>query len=194
MEPTHIKPILDPENWLNRYGDYLLSFGMLRVSDKQLAEDLVQETLVSAWKARESFKGGSSEITWLVSILRNKITDHYRKKDVLKDTANYLVKTENEFNDNFFDRSSGHWLNASAPKIWSEASDAGIERAEFDTALRNCIEKMPPRFVPVFVARFFEDEDAETICKAHGISSSNYWVIIHRAKVMMRACLEKTWF
>jgi len=193
MEPK-LKTRLDPENWLTRHGDYLLSFVMLRVGDKQLAEDLVQETLVSAWKSRDTFKGDSSEVTWLVAILRNKVTDYYRKRDILKDAVEYLGKTDQEFYNNFFDKTTGHWLREAAPKAWSESTDAGVESAEFDIILRDCVQKMPSRLAPVFVARFFEDEDAETICKAHGISPSNYWVIIHRAKVLIRACLEKNWF
>lgn len=183
----------DPKTWLKSYGDYLFSYCMFRVNHRETAEDLVQETFISAFRSKESFKGESSEATWLVAILKNKIIDHYRKKDVLKNTSDYLESTENDFSKNFFDSTNGHWLRDVGPKTWNNA-DADMMQAEFGAVVRQCVQKMPPKLVPVFTAKFFDDEDSEDICKAHNISPSNYWVIIHRAKVLMRACLEQHWF
>ncbi|HZY81588.1 MAG TPA: sigma-70 family RNA polymerase sigma factor [Cyclobacteriaceae bacterium] len=181
-------PALNPDSWLTSYGDYLFSYCMIRVNHRETAEDLVQETLISAFRSKDSFKGESSEATWLVAILKNKIIDHYRKRDVLKDVQYYLESTEEDFSKNFFDASNGHWLRDAAP------ADLNIEQGEFEKILLGCVHKMPPKLVPVFIAKFFDEEDSETICKVHNISSSNYWVIIHRAKVLVRACLEKNWF
>ncbi len=183
----------DPSSWLTQYGDYLYSFCRLRVGHAETAEDLVQETLLSAYKARDSFKGQSTEITWLVSILKNKITDYYRKKDILRDAGSYLEESDREFAGDFFDAGNGHWLRSAAPQAWVQA-DSAVINEEFEAVMGKCLQKMPPKLAPVFMARFFDDEEAETICKVHGISPSNYWVIIHRAKVMLRACLEKNWF
>lgn len=167
---------------------------MMRVNHRETAEDLVQETFISAVKARETFKGDSSEKTWLVAILKNKIIDYYRKKDLLRDNGHYLEITEREFSDHFFDHNTGHWLRDAAPRAWSEPADMALDQEEFQDILQQCVKKMPPRLAPVFIARFFDDEDAESICKVHGISSSNYWVMIHRARVLIRSCLEKNWF
>ena len=183
----------DPSSWLTQYGDYLYSFCRLRVGHAETAEDLVQETLLSAYKARDSFKGQSTEITWLVSILKNKITDYYRKKDIRRDAGSYLEGSDQEFAGDFFDAGNGHWLRSAAPQAWVQA-DSAVINEEFEAVMGKCLQKMPPKLAPVFMARFFDDEEAETICKVHGISPSNYWVIIHRAKVMLRACLEKNWF
>jgi RNA polymerase sigma-70 factor (TIGR02943 family) len=183
---------LNPDSWLKLYGDYLFSYCMLRVNHRETAEDLVQETLASAFRSRDTFRGESTEGTWLVTILKNKIIDHYRKKDVLKDAEHYLASTDSDFSKNFFDPETGHWLNEAAPRAW--AADTGIEQSEFQEVLQECVHKMPPKLVPVFIAKFFDDEDSDTICKVHNISPSNYWVIIHRAKVLIRACLEKRWF
>lgn len=185
---------LNPDSWLKSYGDYLFSYCMVRLNHRETAEDLVQETLISAFRSRESFKGESSEVTWLVAILKNKIIDHYRKKDVLKNTSGYLESTDNDFSRNFFDPDNGHWLRPAAPGLWSESSQSNVEEAEFNEVLQSCVHKMPSKLVPVFIAKFFDDEDSEKICKDHDITPSNYWVIIHRAKVLMRACLEKNWF
>jgi RNA polymerase sigma-70 factor (ECF subfamily) len=185
--------MLHPEKWLPDYGDYLYSFCLQRVNHAQTAEDLVQETLVSAIKARDSFKGQSAEITWLVAILKNKITDYYRKKDVLKDATDYLAAADDDFSASFFDLSNGHWLPDAAPKDWAVA-DAGLQKEEFDKVMQGCVAKLPPKLAPVFVARFMDEEDSENICKVHHLTPSNYWVILHRAKVLLRACLEKHWF
>lgn len=176
------------------FGDYLFSYALLKVGNRDTAEDLVQETFVSAIKGKDNFKGDSSEKTWLVSILKNKIIDHYRKKDVLRNAAGYIAETDDDFSRHFFEPANGHWLAGAAPGVWSEPADSAINNAEFDQVLQACIQKMPSRLIPVFMARFMDDEDSETICKVHGISSSNYWVIIHRAKVLIRSCLEKNWF
>lgn len=166
----------------------------MKVSNRETAEDLVQETFVSAIKAKDSFKSGSSEKTWLVAILKNKIIDYYRKKDVLKNTSDYLNETADDFNKYFFEKQNGHWLKEAGPHTWQESADSTIHQEEFDKVVLGCVEKMPSKLIPVFMAKFLDDEDSETICKVHNISASNYWVIIHRAKVLIRSCLEKNWF
>ena len=185
---------LNPDSWLKSYGDYLFSYCMMHVNHRETAEDLVQETLISAFRAKDTFRGDSTESTWLITILKNKIIDHYRKKDILKDATDYLDSTGKDFTKHFFDPEDGHWLQEAAPQEWSSAADRDIENTEFNDVLTACVHKMPPKLVPVFIAKFFDDEDSETICKVHNISSSNYWVIIHRAKVLIRACLERNWF
>ena len=186
--------VLNPSLWLSKYGDYLYSYCLYRINHPETAEDLVQETFVSAFKAKDTFGGQSSERTWLVAILKNKIIDHYRKKDPLKNTEEYLSSTESEFSDHFFNPHNGHWNEEAAPGHWAPAADATLENSEFNAVLQACITKMPSKLMPVFIAKFIDDEDSEKICKEHKLSPSNYWVIIHRAKVLMRSCLEKNWF
>ncbi len=185
---------LDPSSWVKLFGDYLFSYALLKVGNRETAEDLLQETFVSAIKARDTFKGDSSEKTWLVAILKNKIIDHYRKKDVLKNASEYVAETDNDFSIHYFDKSNGHWLQNTAPQDWPESADQPINSVEFERVLQMCIHKMPPKLIPVFVAKFIDDEDSQEICKVHDISASNYWVMIHRAKVLIRSCLEKNWF
>ena len=185
---------LNPAQWLKTYGDYLFSYALLKVNNRETAEDLVQDVLISAWKAKETFKGDSSEKTWLVAILKNKVIDHYRKKDILKNTSEYLTETEDDFSKHFFEKIYGHWLADAAPQQWNNSADSALQGEEFDRVLQQCVQKMPTKLIPVFIAKFLDDEDSETICKVHQISTSNYWVIIHRAKVLIRSCLEKNWF
>ena len=190
--------VLNPADWLQLYGDYLFSMAILKTGDKELAEDLVQETFFSAIKARESFKGNSNEKTWLTAILKNKIIDHYRKKNVLKEAGDYLADTEQNFHTAFFsdaENNFGHWTKEAAPQNWKiSGADNSLNNKEFFKILQHCIEKMPSKLVPVFLAKFIDEEESEMICKDFNITPSTYWVIIHRAKLLMRSCLEKNWF
>lgn len=186
--------ILQPDTWLNKYGDYLFSLALLKVSNRETAEDLIQETFLSAYKSKDSFRSDSSEKTWLTTILKNKIIDYYRKNDVLKNVDSYISDTETSFNEHFFNATDGHWREAALPEAWQEFADARINQNEFNRIVQYCIGKMPSKLVPVFIAKFLEDEDSDKICKDFNISSSNYWVIIHRAKVLIRSCLEKNWY
>ena len=186
--------LLKPGDWVKNYGDYLYSLALIKVGNKESAEDLVQETFLSAYKAKALFKNDSSEKTWLTVILKNKIVDHYRKKDVLKDVGSYISNTEAGFDEHFFNEKDGHWLMEAAPMAWKELADEKINRNEFNKIIQYCIQKMPPKLIPVFVAKFLDETESDSICKEFDISSSNYWVIIHRAKVLIRSCLEKNWF
>lgn len=184
---------LQPSQWVSMYGDYLYSVAFFKTGNKETAEDLVQETFLSAIKGKDSFKAESSEKTWLTSILKNKIVDFYRKKDVLKNADQYLADTENSFQYNFFDANDGHWKDSALPQQWQESADQNLNDSEFNRILEYCIRKLPSKLVPVFIAKYIDDADSEEICKEFKISSSNYWVILHRAKVLMRSCLEKNW-
>ncbi len=189
--------MVNPREWVSNYGDYLFSIAYMKTSHKETAEDLVQDTFLSAVKSMAAFKEESSERTWLVKILQHKIIDYYRKKDVLKDTTAYLEHTERDFEELYFQadtNSAAHWKTDAMPGHWKSNADAGIQQAEFNAVVARCLEKLPSRLLPVFVSRFIEGSDSEKICKDYDISSSNYWVMIHRAKLAMRSCLEKNWF
>lgn len=187
---------LNPEKWLANYGDYLFSIAVLKTNNREVAEDLIQETFLSAYQYKDSFRGDSSEKTWLVSILNNKIIDYYRKKDILKNTTEYLTDTDQRFNESFFDTtlfSDAHWSKKAQPENWGSTADETMIKKDFHQILEKCISKLPSKVTPVFIAKYMDDKDSETICKEFGITSSNYWVIVHRAKLLMRTCLEKNW-
>lgn len=192
-----INNILEPVNWVDRYGNYLYTIAREKLDDIQLAEDLVQETFLSAFKAKDGFKGNSSEKTWLTTILNNKIIDEYRKRGRINNMASYIDETEASFTKAFFDHGHDvipHWLAETAPADWGASADKKINQQEFQNVLDHCIKKMPDKLSVIFIAKFVDQAETENICKDFGISSSNYWVIIHRAKVLIRSCLEKNWF
>jgi len=191
MQQTADKKLIrnDPSQWVNLYSDYLFVYAVARVHSKELAEDIVQDTFLSAVRASDGFKGRSSERTWLTSILKNKIIDHYKKKS-----------TQNEVADekgNYFETEGsrkGMWSIGGRPKPWDTDYQTPVEKAEFYEILNNCIGNLPDDWGAVFSLKNLEGLDAKEICKELNITSSNYWVIMHRAKLQLRDCMEKNWF
>lgn len=188
---------LAPEKWVDNYSDYLFTYAYSRVSDEEIARDLVQDTFLSALKAKNTFKGEASEKTWLVSILKRKVIDHYRKNATRKEESfeesdSFKVAYEHYFRSDDGSR-PGHWAGPNNPQPWNEQK-TGIEQNEFRKILSACLGKLPKAWSAVFSMKHIDEESSENICKELSISTSNYWVIIHRAKLQMRECLEKNWF
>lgn len=189
---------LAPEKWVDHYADHLYTFAVSRVSDEEAARDLVQDTFLSALKAKDNFKGEASEKTWLVSILKRKIIDLYRRKAIRKEQSfeesePYKVAYEHYFRDDDASR-PGHWAGTHNPQPWNEQKTSNIEQNEFRRILNQCLDKLPRVWAAVFTLKHVDEEKSEEICKELEISPSNYWVILHRAKLQMRECLEKNWF
>ncbi|MBC7935185.1 MAG: sigma-70 family RNA polymerase sigma factor [Rhizobacter sp.] len=183
---------LNYNSWVDKYTDYLFSFAYYKVGKKEEAEDLVQETFLSAYKGRETYNGTASEKTWLMAILKNKIIDYYRKPKITDSFSTYLDQTEESFEHSFFDQDNyGRWSEKVEDNYFSKAADGYLISKEFQKFLSICLEKMPSKLKAVFVSKYIEDEKAENICKEHDITSSNYWVIIFRSKTLLRTCLEK---
>lgn len=184
--------ILHPENWVHLYGDYLYHFALRHLSDPDLCKDMVQETLLAAIQAKDSFKGNSNERTWLTSILKNKIYDVYRKKKQTL-TANDDYHFDKVNNPYFFEEETGHWGKES-PKEWPSSHEDTFQRNEFSKIFNQCLEKLSRNAQHVVTMKFLDECPSEDICKELALSSSNYWVIMHRAKLQLRDCLEKKWF
>lgn len=187
---TSTKHILEPEQWVERYADMLYRFTLLRVSDKEVAEDLVQETFLSAWKAREGYKGEASEKNWLFTINRNKIIDHYRKASKI-----LAVHGFDDYEELFFnEKEGGHWHDERKPKDWGVQYTDTVETKDFYKVLNECKDKLKELQQAVFVLKYFDDLDSDVICKLLDITSSNYWVLMHRAKLQLRECIQHNWF
>lgn len=173
--------LTEPALWVDKYADKLYSFALKKVFSDQLAEDLVQETFLSALQGRANFKGESSELTWLTSILKNKIADSFRKEKLL------IIDTPD---DDFF-RENGHWKNKPIPIAFEEVNP--LEKKELNKVLAQCLNKLPNLWKVVFSLKYMDDSSAEEICAQLDITKANYWVIIHRSKLNLRACLQKKW-
>lgn len=178
--------------WVEEYGDLLFRFAYQRTGDTAIAEDLVQDTLLSAFKSLDTFKEEASDKTWLMRILRNKIIDHYRKTRTRQTEDSVSSKREISMNS-FFDE-SGAWLPDDRPQSWSERPDNALERSELGTALEDCIGGLRGKGASAFRMKYLNDEDSEEICKVLDITPSNYWVLIHRAKLQLRKCLDGSYF
>ncbi|MBA4197187.1 MAG: RNA polymerase subunit sigma-24 [Chitinophaga sp.] len=180
---------IDTTALVNDYSDLLYRFALPRVNDKDLAKDLVQDTFVSALKNIDSYKAEASLKNWLMTILKNKIIDHYRKAATrLTDR----LATEND-SDSFFE-GDGHWSKPAYPKDWAIPYGSRIEQKEFYSVFELCMKKLKEIQHAVFSMKYLDDIDSDEICKQLNITASNYWVLIHRAKTQLRSCLEKNWF
>jgi len=179
----------DPSEWVDRYGDYLFRYATLRLRDRSAAEDLVQETFLAALKARSSFSGNSSESTWLVGILKHKIADHFRRQ------AREAPLADGDFRDPPdslpFD-GTGHW--ASGPTDWGGNPADLYREKKFLDQFMECLSGLSPNHANAFTLREIEGADTGEICKVLNVTETNLWVILHRARMQLRGCLETHWF
>ncbi len=183
---------LDPQRWLDEHGDSLYRYALLRLRNPEAAEDAVQETLVAAFHARERFTGKSSVRTWLIGILKHKIIDSIRKA-ARERPVSELNEEDRETAERLFDE-QGHWRSSAAPSDWGAGPREALERKEFMQALEQCMSKLPERLAAVFALRELEQMETEEICNVLSISPTNLWVMLHRARLRLRECLEVNWF
>ncbi|NBC83428.1 MAG: sigma-70 family RNA polymerase sigma factor [Bacteroidetes bacterium] len=180
------KHTLRPEKWVDNYSDYLYQYAKVRINDDETAMDLVQDTFLSALKARDNFEGRSSEKTWLVAILKRKIIDVYRKKSTDKEAP--VLDHFREEGDN-----KGAWKPDHLPQLIDLDEAGKMDSREFMQILQQCIERLPDKWAATFTLRIMEELETEEVCKELNLTASNLWVILHRARVKMRECLEKYW-
>lgn len=189
IPPLSKSPTVDTERWVEEHGECLYRFALLRVRKPEIAEDLVQDTLLAAVRTVGNFSGKSTERSWLVGILKNKISDYFRK------LGRETTFTDMEFlNDEMSHKfENGFWNHDVGPKDWQE-SEAVTYRGEFWQTMRGCLDKLPPRVADVFMMREMDGQDTPEICEVLKISQSNLWVMLHRARMALRECLEINWF
>ena len=179
---------IDPNNWIKNYSDYLLNYTVVRVDGRELAKDLVQETFFAGLKSMKNFKGEASERTWLISILKRKIIDHYRKINSNKG------KAEVRMNYNSDSEAEGDWLEERVADPFDKTAEDKLENSELGNAIYDCLDKLPEKQAEVFKMKTILGYDTETICNELEITASNLWVIIHRARTALAGCMEKNWF
>ena len=171
----------------------MLKFATLQLSDAHLAEDAVQEALMGALKNAGSFRGEAALKTWVFAILKNKIADVLRSRQ--KFLPAYDVTDMNRDDDrvnSLFDV-RGMWHDASRPTEWSNPEGA-IESEQFWHVFDSCLEALPNNQARVFMMREFVEMETHEICAAVGITVSNLNVMLHRARLRLRDCLERHWF
>ncbi|WP_298475118.1 sigma-70 family RNA polymerase sigma factor [uncultured Maribacter sp.] len=179
---------LNPNIWVDQYADYLFNYAVTRVSDAEIAKDLVQETFFAGLKSAKNFKGDAAERTWLVAILKRKVIDHYRKINSKKG------KAEVRMNYSSISDSDGDWLEEQVADPFSTTNNSFLENEELGAAIQDCISKLPKKQSQVFVMKTIQGIDTEDICNELGINPSNLWVMIHRARTALMGCLNQNWF
>ncbi len=177
---------LDPERWVVDHGNILFKYAMARVRNRELAEDLVQEGLLAALKSAGSYKGASTERTWLVGILKHKLLDHLRKAGRERASDTLDERLEDEF---FDDR--GRWKIR--PAKWTVDPHEALKQDDFRAVFEKCLEEAPERLAQVFALREIDELESDEICKILEVTSTNLWVMLHRARLKLRHCLELNW-
>lgn len=188
------RPLVDPEEWVARHGDCLFRHALARVSRQETAQDLVQETFLAAWQSAHRFAGRASERSWLLGILRNKIADHYRARrtEIAYEDADEMAGLEEQQ----FSRArqgTRPWNPGNYPADWGDAR-ASLEQAEFWETLHECVHKLPEKTARVFFLRELDGCECDAICRELDIKSSHLFVLLHRARLALRRCLELRWF
>ena len=182
---THV---LQPNIWVDQYADYLFNYAVSRVSDAEIAKDLVQETFFAGLKSAKNYKGDAAERTWLIAILKRKVIDHYRKINSNKGKAEvrmtYNTSTEAE----------GDWLEEQVADPMSILENSDIENEELGMAIQDCIAKLPKKQSLAFTMKTVQGMSTEDICNDLDINPSNLWVMIHRARTTLMDCLNQNWF
>lgn len=173
----------EPSTWIDAYGERLYRYAMARVRDEASAEDLVAETFVAALKSRDRFKGDSSELTWLTGILRNKVFEHYRKQ------SKEVPLEDDDREEGLFD--GRHWTPAEAPKEWPAAK---AESAELAAALRLCLDGLTAGVARAFTLREIDGLDAKDAAETMGVPPGRLAVLLYRARMRLRRCLERGMF
>jgi RNA polymerase sigma-70 factor (ECF subfamily) len=176
---------------LDSHRRYLLRVARLQLRDPDLAEDVVQDTMLAALKARDGYTGASTVKTWITGILKHKIVDAIRARQRAPVALTELDEdTDIDEFDGLF-KANGAW--ADRPAEWGDP-ESSLSRQQLFDVLEMFHENQPPKTARVFVMREVMELATEEVCKELAITPNNLWVILYRARMALRLCLEKSWF
>lgn len=165
----------------------LLRFAQLQLKNSAWAEDAVSETLLAALERPTAYAGQSQLKTWLIGILKHKLIDQLRKN-----TREISATPEDDSDmDELLFTPAGHWREA--PQDWGDPEHC-LRQQEFFQVLEACVDHLPGLQGRLFMMREWLELDTEEICKALAISPTNLWVMLHRARLRLRECLQQRWF
>jgi RNA polymerase sigma-70 factor (ECF subfamily) len=182
--------ILDPEGWVDRHGGVMFRYALRWLRSSEVAEEVVQESFLEALRTRNTFRGNSSERTWLVGILRHKLLDHDRRSRRER-RLEELEVTDGDGLRRFFD-GRGRWKVT--PARWRGHPSSDLERREFWTALGRCLKRLPAGLSDAFLLRELDGLESGAICEVLQISQANLWQRLHRSRMLLRDCLERQGF
>ncbi len=180
--------VLEPSAWVDRYSDYLFRYAYSRLRDSNTAEEVVQETFLAGVRYSEQYSGRGTERSWLLGILKRKIIDSIRLRD--KHAASTPYEDETDLTSRLFD-AAGNWKPGGLG--WASAPGQQIELSELWDVVKGCLKTLPGGQADVFTLSVIEEMESTDICDQLGISSSNYWVRMHRARLGLAACVGEKW-
>ena len=166
-----------------------MRYARSQLRNEAWAEDAVSDTLLAALQKPQSYAGTAQLKTWLVGILKHKLIDQLRRQCR---EATVLDRDDSEDLDEQLFDASGHW--ATAPADWSDDPQAALSQRQFLAVLDACVERLPPVQGRVFMMREWLELDTDEVCKELSITSTNLWVLLHRARLRLRDCLQLNWF
>jgi RNA polymerase sigma-70 factor (ECF subfamily) len=173
---------------LESHRGTLLRYARLQLRNEAWAEDAVSETLLAALERPAAFSGRSALCTWLVGILKHKVIDQLRRRS-REEPLSWELEPDHEELLEF--RPDGHFMHP--PADWGHP-DAALQQGQFLAVMDLCLSQLPKQQGRVFLMREWLELDAEEICKELSVTSTNLWVLLHRARLRLRACLEIKWF
>ncbi|MEY2631997.1 MAG: hypothetical protein RIR00_651 [Pseudomonadota bacterium] len=178
----------DPE-FLQQLRRDMLRFAELQLRDRATAEDAVQEALTAALANQAQFASRAALRTWMLTILRNKIIDSFRQRS-RRETVE--VATVEQEIDEFFDERE-HWDEDTRPVAWGDP-EASLNARRFWEMFEACLYRLPETPARVFLMREVVGCDTGEICTQLEITDKHCWVLLHRARLGLRACLGHQWF
>ncbi|MCR8921877.1 RNA polymerase factor sigma-70 [Dasania sp. GY-MA-18] len=191
-EDSHTIKLADPV-YINELRVLMLKFATLQLNDEALAEDAVQEALMGALKNAASFNRRSALKTWVFAILKNKIADALRKRQRIVEGSSLLKNCEDEDNLAELFNNKGFWHVDERPAAWSQPMES-VKSDHFWRVFETCLSALPENQSRLFMMREFIELDSTEICENLNITTSNLHVLLYRARLRLRECLENHWF
>lgn len=185
---------VQPEQWVDLYGDQLYRYALVRVRNTANAQDLVQDTFLSAYQSKDSYSGEASVRNWLFGILKHKIADHFRR--IPRENIQSAIESLDEgFREQLQEHGvhKGCWKKETGPVDWN-SPDSSLSDEEFWKVLHECIGRLPRAAMQVFLLRELDGLKGGEICNTLKLTKNQYWVVMHRARAALQRCLQKHWF
>ena len=182
---------------VDRHHGALLRLAMAYVSDRSIAEEVVQETWMGVLEGVDRFEGRSSLKTWIFRILTNKAKTRGVRESRHVSFSPLAASEENPEEpavDPTRFQTTGHWAGywVSYPQPWDENTPEKLLLSqEGTTFLEQAIEALPPKLRQIIVMRDVEGLSSDEACNILGISGTNQRVLLHRARSRVRRTLEK---
>ena len=187
-QPDRSPSRVNPESWVDDYGDYLFRYALSRLRDENAAEEVVQETFLAGVRFQDRYTGEGAERAWLLGILKRKLIDYVRRRARYDRDGAY--EGSNDPSGKLFDQ-NGNWKRGAFPAL---TPDLQVESAEVWDVVKGCLEHLPRGQADVFVLSVMEEMPTDEICQELGITPSNLWVRLHRARLAHAQCVGSRWF